>query len=353
VLVLKKNFVSQTLILILTVIYSCNSEPINMDQRNVEPQESKASAKLLEPSLDVDKTLCVAEALKVVPGAKKFITWINGSVQCQATSCSGTMSPIQCKAAWAGIMACIGFQEYYSYLCYDGPDASHQNKIKERYRQLAKCASKCGINHADELAEWAAKFGKKGFGKCAQKILFRVLGPIGAAYTIGQLGSWGVNVWSDNHVKNMQSEFACKQKDDIYKRMQNVCDAAEEARNKFTKKYCSISWGFARDNCSIIGLSHFEPGSDCDQSCLNCDTQTEAITLFKTAAEETLYCGLRYRTYDYYRTICAKKPWECTGQDSKTVESKLRTREMFSNISDESSEVSCYEEETLNYDITP
>lgn len=271
------------------------------------------------PTDDAKKAACIAAALAKVPGVTSIVAAIN---KCESTACNGNMTKPQCAVAIASITGCIAFQEFYSS-CVDpsGPDGAHVDKIKNWYKSLQGCVTKCGANVANEivkssddvakqLAKNLADDAAKATGKkvLAKRILSKVLGPIGVAYTVGEIGAYGIKTYGDYNAGQMEKKFACDSLPKVKSMQDDRCNAWGAAKSKFESRFCSIAFDSTNDNCGPKKVSKFESSPSCDGLNLTDSEADLATQFFQQAGSAYVGCMSGVRLYNYYFKVCNGLP---------------------------------------------
>jgi len=177
---------------------------------------------------------------------------------------------------------------------------THTQKMSDYMAALSTCMA-CGatVNIDDVLrigGRYVDDIAKTGL-RCTGSTLVRALGPIGVAYTIGEVGAFAIETGGEWYASNLGRQFACDNLPRVADMKAHSCDDAARARNAFESQYCPIYFQVGQgDVCGPGGLQSFEPVRPaCDNIDLTCE---------ESAANETLGCVSAIRLREMYRRRC-------------------------------------------------
>lgn len=298
------------------------------------------------PLTNAQKAACGARASQLAPEALPWVvpSYLNGNPRCDTKACKGNMTKTECTTAALSFIACAHWEWDFSACLSQElgqgyvPDAVHMRKIREDYEDgLTKCPGRCLGKYGENVAKLRDAYYKRASvvidkvlkGKSARivgskvgsraccllkggsKLLTRVLGPIGVAYTVGEVGAAGIGAGSDFYVATLEKNFACSQLPNLSNLVTSSCRKATDARNDFSSfaSGCNIYFEVQGDGCGPIGLKKFNPyGSGCDRETCDETYVGTAADKFSTAAEKTLGCLSAIRLKNEYQKVCDGQP---------------------------------------------
>lgn len=271
----------------------------------ITPSSGQAPLSELPTEIGGSEAACLAEALRQVPAARKIVK----GARCEVTKCKGTMTPIQCKAQMALWATCLAFQEFFS-ACRNGngaPDDRHFKKIVDMYYQgIAKCARICGAG-VDDVVETLIKrvpknLGSRFTGECAKRALTtvgKVLGPIGVAITVGEVGALAIEIGGNYYSQYLDRKGYCD-------KLPSVLEQYKKATEKWQTTdfpYCTLHIDYKYDNIGVTSAT-ITKTEDCDSAPINKCERGEVERSFQEF-QLALHSFIRWqRLRDIYQKGC-------------------------------------------------
>ena len=299
---------------------------------------------------------CKQLALSQLPGVPPELVPLIGSAfnlapllggpqnnQCNPQACNGNQTAVQCATSITWLLACLTYEEVYS-LCvgehfngYQCIDDGHKQKMKGWINSLGgksgSCVTKClkrfprfsNIKMGELILRWqksvAAKMvaqmnsGKLLLGrKICGKLLTRVLGPIGVAYTVGEIGAFAIEQGGSIYVGWQDRQNACR----LARTAQQIKDRSCARRNESLGRFnslvatpgCSLFVEAETDLCGPTGIKTFELRGDCNlPDALACkrdpgQTLDSIQTAMQEVANDSLSCFVGVRAYSILQRQC-------------------------------------------------
>ncbi len=299
---------------------------------------------------------CKNLALSQLPGVPPELVPLIGSAfdlaplldgpqvnQCNPRACNGNQNALQCAKSITWLLACLTYEEVYS-LCvgehfngYQCIDDGHKQKMKGWINSLGgksgSCVTKClkrfprfsNIKMGNLILRWnksvAAKIvaqmnsGKLLLGrKICGKLLTRVLGPIGLAYTVGEVGAFAIEQGGSIYVGWKDQQNACKLATTALKIKNRSCARRDASMAKFKSLVgtagCSLHVEPEYDNCGPKGIGTFELLGDCNlPDALACKsdpgpTLDSIQAAMQEVANDSLSCFIGVRAWSILERQC-------------------------------------------------
>jgi len=141
----------------------------------------------------------------------------------------------------------------------------------------------------------------------AGRTLTKFLGPIGIAWTVGEIGAFAIEKGGDIYAAQLERDFACAKLSKVVALRASACGRAQKTKDAFSLKFkgCTILSDLSFDLCGPVGIKEFKlNGAGCEAPLACGADEIAAATLFDEAALDTLECANAIRVAMAYESLC-------------------------------------------------
>jgi hypothetical protein len=244
---------------------------------------------------------------------------------CTAQAGPKKRTPAQCAVRFPVWESCAVARQYYQNCFKPGSNANktHLVEAAKAHGQFIACSA-CALGIGPEdymkifgkngssklIKKFWKKLGKKAACKLALKSAAKLLGPIGVAFTLGEIGAYLIVTAGDAHASGIEKSFACSNKSSTEGRKTSWGNQFWALHSKFTSDYCPIYYEveMSPGGCGPVGFKKFNPTPACNSLSLTPLEKIKMVQDFEKLGETGLTWLSYYRTHVLYERKCSGLP---------------------------------------------